>query len=332
MVYRYESDEDASLGFPRPGPDRSPAGPDTPPPAGPSPSRFPAPSLPPPARATRRTARYRAVVPAPKPAPAAASPVPPAPVGFAPALTDDGPGRAGASGTTPPADPPRSGPAGRRGPGRGWRVLIGSVAVLVLLALGGWAAAALLEERSGTPRTAPAPQPGAAQSTAGDGTGLDSRDVDGLPLTAKEVFPGPQLMVDDGAPAYQVLRTQSSGACAVAASGEIADLLDRLGCDQVVRATLRSPDGQHLLTAGLFNLTDLAGAERAGTASGNCSRSGRAGSAGWRPGRTPRSWGAPPPGWAGRYAATTSPTAWSPAPTGRRSAPTTPPRARSSTT
>ncbi|RQW87205.1 hypothetical protein DKL51_26355 [Micromonospora globispora] len=60
-----------------------------------------------------------------------------------------------------------------------------------------------------------------------------------------------------------MLRTESSGSCTVAASGEIANLLVRLGCSQVVRATLRSPDGTHLLTAGLFNLTDVASAERA---------------------------------------------------------------------
>lgn len=60
-----------------------------------------------------------------------------------------------------------------------------------------------------------------------------------------------------------MLKTQSSASCAVAATGEVADLLVRLGCTQVVRATLRTSDGAHLVTTGLFNLTDRANAERA---------------------------------------------------------------------
>jgi hypothetical protein len=71
------------------------------------------------------------------------------------------------------------------------------------------------------------------------------------------------VSVGDGQPAYQVLKTHSSASCAVAATGEVADLLVRLGCNQVVRATLRSPSGDHLVTTGLFNLTDKVSAERA---------------------------------------------------------------------
>ncbi|MBM0260700.1 hypothetical protein JNW89_32655 [Micromonospora sp. 4G55] len=143
-------------------------------------------------------------------------------------------------------------------------MLVGGAAVLVLLALCGLGAAALLVDR--TPNddpTAAAPQPTTAApvdgSTAND---LDSRDTDQQPLTAREVFGGKKLVVADGRPAYDVLKTQSGGSCAVAATGEIADLLVRLGCSQVVRGTLRSPDGEHLATAGLFNLTDKASAQR----------------------------------------------------------------------
>nr|WP_185734669.1 hypothetical protein [Micromonospora globispora] len=53
MVYRYESDEDAFLEYPEPGPEPWVPGAAAPPPVRPSPSRFPAPSLPPPARAAR---------------------------------------------------------------------------------------------------------------------------------------------------------------------------------------------------------------------------------------------------------------------------------------
>ncbi|SCL13328.1 hypothetical protein GA0070624_0089 [Micromonospora rhizosphaerae] len=137
-------------------------------------------------------------------------------------------------------------------------MLIGGAAVLVLLALCGLAAAALLQDR---PSASQAGAPTAQQQAAGQD--LDSRDTDQLALTVKEVFPGKDLVITDGQPAYQVLSTHASGSCAVAATGEIADLLVLLGCNQVVRATLRSPDGDHLLTAGLFNLTDVASAQRA---------------------------------------------------------------------
>ncbi|MEV4541821.1 hypothetical protein [Micromonospora echinaurantiaca] len=297
MVYRYESDEDAYVEYPGSGSDRSVLGAGPPPPAGPSPSRFPTPSLP---RATRvalppadepapprdpvpprdlvppgeppRTAAYAA----PPPVESFAEPYsPPPPVELSPATTS----------AAPPAESPRAerysppptespggyataGPAEplppRRGGGRMWQVLIGGAAVLVLLALCGLGAAALLMDRTGNPTTSePTTQPGVAQSAAPEADYLDSRDTDQAPLTGKEVFPGKQLTVTDGQPAYQVLKTQSSASCAVAATDEVADLLVRLGCSQVVRATLRTPDRDHLVTAGLFNLTDRASAERA---------------------------------------------------------------------
>jgi hypothetical protein len=136
--------------------------------------------------------------------------------------------------------------------------------VLVLLALSGLAVAALLQNKTSTPpATQPSGQPVVEQSAAADGRDLDSRDTDQLALTVREVFPGKQLVVSDGKPAYQVLKTQASTNCTVAATGEVGNLLGRLGCNQVVRATLRSPDGQYLVTAGLFNLTDVASAQRA---------------------------------------------------------------------
>ncbi|WP_262283050.1 hypothetical protein [Micromonospora sp. MA102] len=302
MVYRYESDEDAFLEYPRPGSDPSVPGDAAAPPAGPSPSRFPTPSLPPPVRPTRpaadvarapapappapapsRPAPPREPAPVPQPTPAVPSPAPPAP---APQPTPAAAPRPAASThaasthaastptTSTPADPivrttdpldlTRSRRADRRRGGRAWQVLIGGAAVLMLLALTGLAVAALLEDRTATPPASQqSSQPVVEQSAAPDGTDLDSRDTDQAALTAKEVFPGQQLVVADGQPAYRVLKTHSSASCAVAATGEIADLLVRLGCNQVVRATLRSPDGDHLLTAGLFNLTDVASAQRA---------------------------------------------------------------------
>ncbi len=156
-------------------------------------------------------------------------------------------------------------PTARRGGGRLWQVLIGGAAVLVLLALCGLGAAALLIDRnSQQPQSNPTYQPNAAPPSAPpERAALDSRDTDQAPLTAKELFPGKELKLTDGQPSYQVLKTQSSGSCAVAATDEVADLLVRLGCNQIVRATLSTPDDSHLVTAGLFNLTDKVSAERA---------------------------------------------------------------------
>ncbi|MGR6322163.1 hypothetical protein Q2K19_14845 [Micromonospora soli] len=210
------------------------------------PAPLPAPE---PARPAVATDVPRATVPAPDetPHPPASTPPPP---DFR---------------TNDPTDPARTRQdGGRRGGGRAWQALIGGAAVLVLLALCGLAVAALLQDRNGTPQAGtPTGQPAVEQAGAADNTDLDSRDTDQLALTAKEVFPGKALVTTTGQPAYQVLKASSSGSCAVAATGEIADLLVRLGCNQVVRATLRSPDGQYLLTAGLLNLTDVASAQRA---------------------------------------------------------------------
>lgn len=236
MVYRYESDEDAFEEYPEPGSDLAvPGGP--PPPAGPSPSRFPTPSL-------RRPNQI--ALPSSQPPPARAD-IPPA------APRD----QVYTSAQPIEAPPERSG-------GRLWQVLIGGAAVLVLLALCGLGVAALLMDRDPQPQATPTYQPNAAAASAApaEREDLDSRDTDQAPLTAKELFPGKELKVTDGQPAYKVLKTHSSGSCAVAATDEVADLLVRLGCNQVVRGTLRTPDGDHLVTTGLFNLTDKVSAER----------------------------------------------------------------------
>lgn len=89
---------------------------------------------------------------------------------------------------------------------------------------------------------------------------ISSREADPVPLTAAEVFPGREVVVDPARPGYRVLMTRADRRCAAAASGEIGALLTDLGCDQVVRGTLRAPAGGYLVTAGIFNLDDVAGA------------------------------------------------------------------------
>ncbi|MEU4334295.1 hypothetical protein AB0F59_06680 [Micromonospora lupini] len=255
MVYRYESEEDA-YEDPEPGSDLAVlSGP--PPPAGPSPSRFPAPSLPRP---------NQLMLPSTQ-APRSQAPRNQAPPTQAPPTQSPPVTRLSTTGAAPrsqvytsaqPAEPPT-----QRGGGRLWQVLVGGAAVLVLLALCGLGAAALLVDDDPAPQATPTYQPNVAASAPAQRQDLDSRDTDQAPLTAKELFPGKELKLADGQPAYAILKTHSSGSCAVAATDEVAELLVRLGCNQVVRATLRAPDGEHLVTAGLFNLTDKVSAERA---------------------------------------------------------------------
>ncbi|MEV4119023.1 hypothetical protein [Micromonospora sp. NPDC049645] len=247
MVYRYQSDEDAFEEYPESGSDLSVLGAGPPPPAGPSPSRFPTPSLPRPNQLSLPSSQpppTRPDTPPPLPTRADVPPASPRSQIYTSAMQVERPAK--------------------RGGGRLWQVLIGGAAVLVLLALCGLGAAALLIDRNEQPQTNPTYQPNAAPTSASaERLALDSRDTDQAPLTAKELFPGKEVKLTDGQPGYQVLKTQSSGSCAVAATDEVADLLVRLGCNQVVRATLTTPDGGHLVTAGLFNLTDKVSAERA---------------------------------------------------------------------
>ncbi|MGC4803773.1 hypothetical protein [Micromonospora sp. DT233] len=251
MVYRYDSDEDTFEGQPRPGSELSPLGVAPPARTGPSPSRFPTPALPRPPRTP------------PAHTPSSATPAP-GPPRFAPPQV-----RTHAA-TTAPLSLPRSrrtregGPGGTgRGRGRLWPVLLGGTAVLVLLALVGLGGAALLADRTTAPEAAPSPPAAAPSPSRTERQEIDARETDPAPLTAREVFPGSALKIGDGDDEpYPVLKTQSSARCPVAATGQVAELLAGLGCNQVVRATLRSPDEEYLLTAGLFNLADLTTAQR----------------------------------------------------------------------
>jgi hypothetical protein len=89
---------------------------------------------------------------------------------------------------------------------------------------------------------------------------ISTRDVDPAPLTEQEVFPSQQIAV--GTNTYQLLKT-AAGNCGDAATDDLANMLNQVGCSQVVRGTLKSQDGQYLITAGIFNLKDEAGANHA---------------------------------------------------------------------
>ncbi|WP_250007496.1 hypothetical protein [Actinoplanes sp. M2I2] len=90
------------------------------------------------------------------------------------------------------------------------------------------------------------------------------RGADPSPLTVREVFPSATVPGADGA--YKVLKTQETAKCDAAASGAIAQELATAGCTQVVRATMTSPDGALVITAGLFNLESRAKTEKAAAA------------------------------------------------------------------
>ncbi|MEU4566729.1 hypothetical protein [Micromonospora sp. NPDC023956] len=269
MVYRYESDEDALQRLPHSGAEPSATGVRRAS-AGPSPSRFPTPDLPPPPRAAAEPVQAVVpVLPRGTPVPEETAPTSPQPIG----PEADAPYAAGPESPAPPLAVPQAVPASavvhptvtvNRMGGRLWQAVVGGAAVLVLLAICGLGTAAVLLERESTPvpQSPPTAQPGAARTEDPVRTDLDSRDTDPLPLTAKEVFPRQRLVVGDSRSPYEVLKTQSSASCAVAASEDLGDLLVQLGCSQVVRGTVRSPDGAYLATAGLFNLPDRATAER----------------------------------------------------------------------
>ncbi len=164
-----------------------------------------------------------------------------------------------------PAPPPvvaiRTGPTGTAGSAkRTWQLIIGGLGVLILLTVCGITSYFLLaDDQNGL-----AGQSGgaAAEATALP-RDISSRDIDPEPLTVAEVFPGKEIVINVEESAYQVLKTQASKDCKTATSGELNTLLAELDCSQVVRATLRSPTGIYLMTAGIFNLADATGAELA---------------------------------------------------------------------
>ncbi|MBV1849780.1 hypothetical protein [Catellatospora tritici] len=94
---------------------------------------------------------------------------------------------------------------------------------------------------------------------------ISSREVDGKPLTIQEVFPASKIVIDVNKPteAYTLVKSQVLKDCRATTNGDITKLIAKLGCSQVVRGTLRSPNGQYLVTGGIVNLDTVASAEQA---------------------------------------------------------------------
>jgi hypothetical protein len=134
--------------------------------------------------------------------------------------------------------------------------VVAAVAVLAVCGLSGYFM--IKDERGGKP--AASPPANGAQVAGPKARDISSRDVDQAALTEQELFPAPQLGI--GAGTYQVLKTQATE-CQNAVTDDLAKLLGNAGCSQVVRGTLKSPDGQFLMTAGIFNLKDEASTNQA---------------------------------------------------------------------
>jgi hypothetical protein len=137
--------------------------------------------------------------------------------------------------------------------------VLGAVALLFICALSSWFI--VVDERQGQDARAG----GAAPTVTARPRDISSRALDPRPLTVDEVFPAATFALNPNEPPYKILKTQAITRCEVAAAGEIAKLLERMGCSQVVRGTMRSPTGGYLVTGGIFNLEDMTGTERART-------------------------------------------------------------------
>lgn len=97
---------------------------------------------------------------------------------------------------------------------------------------------------------------------------ISSRQVDAVPLTREEVFPGASITAAAGSTPYRLITAETDRNCAAATTGGLGPLLAEHGCSQVVRARLTAPYGDYEVTAGIFNLTDAETATRAGDRAG----------------------------------------------------------------
>ncbi|GEM_PF-3080496 len=157
--------------------------------------------------------------------------------------------------TTPTHDPVAE--AAHRRRAKVWFAALSAVAVLVVLGVCGYGTWSMFKDETDNSKVV-ATRP--SQVVERD---ISSRDVDPEPLTELEVFPGP---VPGTNGTYAVLKTQLNPDCRAAATEDIGTLLVQLGCNQVVRGTLRSSNGQYLVTAGIFNLKDQVAADQANVA------------------------------------------------------------------
>ncbi|HLT12138.1 MAG TPA: hypothetical protein VK028_15275 [Micromonosporaceae bacterium] len=139
-----------------------------------------------------------------------------------------------------------------------WMVAIGVIATVVVIATCSFASYLLVADDGKLVGATPTPT---IEVPLRD---ISSRKADPEPLTADDLFPTSEIIADPNYPPYvRIGEPQVAKDCRTAASGEVGKLLKSLGCNQVVRATFRSPDGGYYITAGVFNLRDEAAATKA---------------------------------------------------------------------
>ncbi|HEU4346278.1 MAG TPA: hypothetical protein VFR35_00695, partial [Actinoplanes sp.] len=93
---------------------------------------------------------------------------------------------------------------------------------------------------------------------------ISSRAVDPEPLRIDEIFPGTEISLISGEDPYRVTMTHVDSECEIATTGGLGRVLAEQDCTQVIRAGITAPYGGYLVTAGVFNLADEAGAAAAG--------------------------------------------------------------------
>jgi hypothetical protein len=138
---------------------------------------------------------------------------------------------------------------------RTW-LTVAIVLIVLVVAGGGWY---YFNRDSGGTAVATNNPPTAEQAKR-----VADQKVDSASLTEAEVFgSGSVPSSADGGGSYKIVKTQAASDCKTAVGGDIATVLTSAGCSQVVRATMTSPDGTYVITAGIFNLADSAKASDA---------------------------------------------------------------------
>jgi hypothetical protein len=137
-----------------------------------------------------------------------------------------------------------------------WMIALSLIASLVIIAICGLGSYLLVKDDSTVVGANPSASPTVVKRDIND------RKTDPAALTVADVFPATDVAAaDPSVPPYKRLgNAQLAKDCRVGATGEVGKLFQKLACNQVIRATLSSPDGGYLVTAGVFNLRDHAAA------------------------------------------------------------------------
>ncbi|WP_344137106.1 hypothetical protein, partial [Luedemannella flava] len=142
---------------------------------------------------------------------------------------------------------------------RRWVVSVAAVAVLAVIAVCGVGLRTMfLDAQRDTRKTAVPP------TSAPPTRDISDRKVDPKAMTAADVFPGKELTIGQGVPPYAMIgNAQVLKDCRAGATGELGKMLRSLGCNQVIRATVRTEDKNYYVTLGVFNLKDDVAARQA---------------------------------------------------------------------